>query len=126
MIFTGSVAGCQPLPLHALYSATKAFDLLFGEALAVELRDSGVDVLVLEPGSTATEFQEKAGEIAHAGEPVENVVATALDALGRRPTVVSGWWNWLRANLAMRLLPRPLVAHLARDVMESQTPSELR
>ena len=51
---------------------------------------------------------------------------TALDALGRRPTVVSGWWNWLRANLAMRLLPRPLVAHLARDVMESQTPSELR
>lgn len=126
IVITGSVAGRQPLPLHAVYSATKAFDLLFGEALAVELRDAGVDVLVLEPGSTATEFQEKAGEIAHAGEPVENVVATALDALGRRPTVVSGWWNWLRANLAMRLLPRPLVAHLARDVMESQTPSELR
>lgn len=126
IVVTGSVAGRQPLPLHALYSATKAFDLLFGEALAVELRGAGIDVLVLEPGSTETEFQEKAGETPHAGEPVGSVVAAALDALGRRPAVIPGWWNWLRANAAMRLLPRELVAHLARDVMARQTPPELR
>jgi len=126
IVVTGSVAGRQPLPLHALYSATKAFDLLFGEALAVELRGAGVDVLVLEPGTTDTEFQEKAGEIAHSGEPVHNVVATALEALGCRPAVIPGWWNWLRANVAMRLLPRELVAHLAREVMARQTPPEQR
>ena len=126
VVVTGSVAGRQPLPLHAVYSATKAFDLLFGEALAVELRDRGVDVVVLEPGSTTTEFQERAGEIAHAGQRVDEVVATALEALGRQPSVVAGWWNWLRANLAMRLLPRSVVAYAARDVMKAQTPPEMR
>jgi short-subunit dehydrogenase len=126
VIVTGSVAGRQPLPLHAVYAATKAFDLLFGEALSVELRDRGVDVLVLEPGPTDTEFQAEAGEIPHHGEPVADVVRTALDALGRQPSVVSGWWNWLRANLATRLGPRPLVAYAARDLMLQQTPPEMR
>ena len=41
-----------------------------------------------------------AGELPHAGEPPEQVVATALDALGRQPSVISGWFNWLRANAA--------------------------
>ncbi|MGH0029125.1 MAG: SDR family NAD(P)-dependent oxidoreductase [Myxococcota bacterium] len=126
VVITGSVAGRQPLPLHGVYSATKAFDLLLGESLFVELREHGVDVVVLEPGSTATEFQEVAGEIAHEGEPPQDVVRVALEALGRQPSVVSGWFNWLRANLAGRLAPRPFVAYLARDVMEKQTPEEMR
>jgi hypothetical protein len=126
VIVTGSVAGRQPLPLHGVYAATKAFDLLFGEALAVELAGRGVDVVVIEPGSTATEFQEVAGEIAHPGEPPEQVVAVALEALGRQPSVVSGWWNWLRANLGSRLLPRGLLAHAAADVMAKQTPPDMR
>lgn len=126
VVITGSVAGRQPLPLHGVYSATKSFDLLFGESLFVELRDQGVDVLVIEPGSTATEFQEVAGEIAHEGEPPQDVVRVALDALGRQPSVVSGWWNWLLANAATRLAPRPFVAFMARDVVAKQTPEELR
>ena len=125
VIITGSVAGRQPLPLHGVYSATKAFDLLFGESLAVEVRDRGIDVLVLEPGSTETEFQQVAGEIGHPGEPASAVVEVALDALGRQPSVVSGWWNWLRANAASRLAPRSLVAYAARDVMARQTPGEV-
>ena len=126
IVFTGSVAGRQPLPLHGTYSATKAFDLLLGESLFVELRAEGVDVLVLEPGSTETEFQEVAGEIAHAGERAEDVVEVALAALGGQPSVVSGWWNWVRATVASRFLPRPMVAYVARDVMAEQTPVEMR
>jgi short-subunit dehydrogenase len=126
VVITGSVAGRQPLPLHGVYSATKAFDLLFGEALAVELRDDGIDVLVLEPGSTETEFQQVAGEIAHAGESAAAVVRSALDSLGQQPSVVSGWFNWLCANLATRLLPRPLVAHIAEQVVARQTPGKMR
>jgi hypothetical protein len=125
VILTGSVAGRQPLPLHGVYSATKAFDLLFGEALAVELRDRGIDVLVLEPGSTESEFHEVARELPHPGEPASRVVEVALGALGRQPSVVSGWLNWLRANLGSRLLPRPLLAYLARDFMARQTPAGL-
>ena len=126
VVITGSVAGRQPLPLHGVYAATKAFDLFFGEALSVELERKGIDVLVVEPGSTETEFQEVAGEIPHSGESPEQVVRVALDALGRQPSVVSGWLNWLRANAATRLLPRSLVAHVAEDVMAAQTPDELR
>jgi short-subunit dehydrogenase len=126
VIIVGSVAGRQPLPLHGVYSATKAFDLLFGESLYVELRDRGVDVLVLEPGSTATEFQEMAGETSRGGEPPAAVVEVALDALGRQPSVVSGWFNWLRANVVARFAPRPMVAYVARDVVAEQTPPHLR
>jgi short-subunit dehydrogenase len=126
VIFSGSVAGAQPLPLHALYAATKAFDNLLAEGLWGELRGSGVDVLVLEPGSTETEFQEAAGEIAHGGESAEKVVRTALRALGRQPSVVSGVFNWLRANAGARLLPRSLLALLAKQVMAKQTPEDMR
>lgn len=124
VIFTGSVSGRQPLPLHSVYAATKAFDLFLAEALHVEQHGRGVDVLVVEPGTTETEFQEVAGELPHAGEGADAVVATALDALGRQPSVVSGWFNWLRANAAQRLAPRSLAVHLAHDYMRRQTPGD--
>jgi short-subunit dehydrogenase len=126
VIITGSVAGRQPLPLHNVYSASKSFDLLFGESLSVELKPLGIDVLVVEPGSTETEFQQAAGELAHKGESADKVVGVAFAALGQQPSVISGWLNWLRANLASRLGPRPLVAHVARHVMAIQTPSDMQ
>src|SRR5271156_3150294 len=116
VIIVGSVAGRQPLPLHAVYSATKGFDLLFGEGLWGELRGTGIDALVIEPGPTATEFQAVAGE---------NVVRVALDALGKQPSVISGWFNWVRAN-AVRMVPRSTAAIIAKRVVEGQTPQELR
>jgi short-subunit dehydrogenase len=126
VIITGSVAGRQPLPLHGIYAATKAFDLFLGEALWGELRGSGIDVVVLEPGSTETEFQEVAGEIPHEGESAADVVAVAIEALGRQPSVISGWFNYLRANAVTRLASRTLVNCIAKDVMEKQTPIALR
>jgi len=126
VIFTGSVAGRQPLPLHGVYSATKAFDQLLGEALYVEQRRFGIDVLVVEPGSTETEFHGVAGELPHEGGSPEAVVETALEALGRQPSVVSGWWNWLRANAAQRIAPRSLLVHLAHEYTRRQTPEDLQ
>jgi short-subunit dehydrogenase len=126
VVVTGSVAGMQPLPLHNVYAATKAFDRFLGEALFVELRAQGIDVVVVEPGPVETEFQQVARELPHPGEAPEAVVELALRSLGRQPSVVSGWWNWLRGNAAMRLGPRALVGFAARDVMASQTPEELR
>ncbi len=125
IVITGSVAGRQGLPLHGVYSATKAFDLLFGESLAVELEDQGIDVLVLEPGSTETEFQQVANETPHPGESAAEVVAVALAALGRHHSVISGWSNWLRANAAGRLAPRRLVTSVAEELMAAQTPEHL-
>ena len=126
VIITGSAAGHQPIPYHAAYSASKAFALFFGEALFVELRDQGVDVLVLEPGPVATEFQEAASEIDHGGEPPATQVEEALVSLGVSPSVIPGWWVWLRANFAQRVGSRPLTAYLARGFMEARTPPEMR
>lgn len=126
VLFTGSLAAKQPMPLHATYAASKAFVALFGEALWAELRGSGVDVLVVEPGTTATAFQSVAGEIEHEGATPEEVVGLALERLGRQPSVGVGWWRWLRGNLGMRLLPRSLLARVAHDVVAKQTPPELR
>lgn len=98
----GSTAGFQPGPYMAGYYASKAFVNSFTEALAFELRGTGVTATVSCPGATATEFFEVAGnkktklfeggtmsarEVAegayramHAGDPV--VVHGARNKLG--------------------------------------------
>jgi len=126
IFFTGSAAGRQPLPLHSVYAATKAFDLFLGEALWAELRASNIEVVVLEPGSTETEFQDVAGEIAHPGQSAEEVARRGLRALGDQPSVMTGWFNWIRAQIASRLLTRPISVHVAHSVMAKQTPEDLR
>src|SRR5882672_3731865 len=48
-----STAAFQPGPNQAVYCATKAYVLSFTEALAKEVRGSGVRVSCLAPGATA-------------------------------------------------------------------------
>lgn len=60
ILITGSVVSTAPNPYQAVYGATKAFVMSFGEALRYELKDSGVTVTVLQPGATDTEFFERA------------------------------------------------------------------
>lgn len=126
VIITGSAAGHQPIPYHAAYAASKAFALFFGEALSIEVRDQGVDVLVLEPGSVAGAFQAAASEIDHGGAPPADQAREALESLGVATSVIPGWWVWLRANLAQRLGTRRLTAYLARGFMQPRTPPEMR
>jgi len=125
VVITGSVAGNQPMPRAATYSASKGFARLFGESLWGELRGTGVDVVVLEPGRTETEFHAVAGEIPHPGESPAKVVQVALEALGRQPSVVSGWFNWIRAQ-ATRILPRSTVVLVADGVTAKITPTDMR
>ena len=56
----GSIGSLLPCPLNSVYAATKAYVLSFGEALAGELRGTGVTVTTLCPGATRTEFHERA------------------------------------------------------------------
>lgn len=126
VLFTGSASGYQPLPLRAAYAASKAFDRILGESLWGELRAANIDVTVLDPGSTQTEFQAMAGEVPHPGDAVEGVARAGLEALGQQPSVLVGWWNWLRANIATRLLTRPIAIHAAHHMMEAQTPEDMR
>lgn len=62
IVNVASLAGLQPGgPGMAVYYATKSYVVSFSRALARELRGSGVSLTTLCPGSTHTEFEEKAG-----------------------------------------------------------------
>jgi len=97
----------------ALYSATKAFDLVLAEGLWYELRDRGVDVVAIRPGSTRTpgwqSTQPPEGDIEGVMEP-EDVVREALAALGTTPSITAGAAN-RKAEALFRSMPR-------RDVIE--------
>jgi short-subunit dehydrogenase len=60
VLITGSEMSTAPNPYQAVYGATKAFVMSFGEALRYELKDTGVTVTVLQPGATDTNFFERA------------------------------------------------------------------
>jgi short-subunit dehydrogenase len=55
-----SIAAYAPTPNNATYSASKAFVASFSEALAEEMRGTGVTVTVVCPGFTRTDFQSTA------------------------------------------------------------------
>ncbi|WP_247827358.1 SDR family NAD(P)-dependent oxidoreductase [Arthrobacter antioxidans] len=123
LVNVASTAGFQPVPLMAVYGATKAYVRSFTAAVAWETRDTGLRVTALCPGATRTEFFDVVGsDDAKVGryQSPEQVVRTALRALdGRRtpPVVVSGAANRVGAALG-RLAPTrlglPLTAALMR------------
>jgi short-subunit dehydrogenase len=94
LIFVSSLNAQAPIANSSVYTATKAFDLFFGGALWWELRDTGVDVLVLQPGPTRTGFQAKAQtQLATWAMEPEEVAAEALAALGTSAFHIAGERN---------------------------------
>lgn len=112
-----STAAFQPGPGMAVYFATKACVLAFGEALAEELRGSGVTVTTLCPGPTRTNF----GKIAnfrggdHLTRHAMSAAAVARyghEAFRRgRVLAIPGLSNRL-LTLLVRLLPRLVVRRM--------------
>jgi len=119
IVITASTAAFQPTPFFAAYGATKAFDLMFAEALWAELCPHGVDVIALCPGYTRTEFQQVAGinkEFAGAWREPEQVVETCLRKLGKGPSAIDGILNAIMARGA-KLVPERLAIMAAYGVL---------
>jgi short-subunit dehydrogenase len=117
-----SNAAFQPVPYLAVYAATKSLGLSFTEALATELRGTGVNLQALCPGLTETEFFEAARtgkELLVNKLPrmtAEQVVASSLRGLDRgRLTVITGLPNRLLAA-AVRFAPRGLARRVASEL----------
>lgn len=114
IVNVSSMAGFQPAPYNATYGATKAYVNSFTEALAEELRGTGVRVQALCPGFTRTEFQQRAGIDASQVpalawmEPRE-VVTASLDGLRRGSVIVVPGVANRTATTLTSLLPRRLV-----------------
>src|SRR3984893_11239323 len=92
ILIVASTAAFQPVPYISTYAATKGFDLLFAEGIAEEVRRHGVHVCALCPGSTASEFNEVAGQPRLGGpqESNDKVARVGLEALAAgEPRVIS-------------------------------------
>jgi short-subunit dehydrogenase len=120
-----STAGFMPGPLMSTYYATKAFVLSYSDALAEELRGTGVSMTCLCPGPTRTGFQARAGaRRAGAGElgamESEAVARAGLDgALSGRRRVVPGLINKL-STWVPRVLPRNVLTALVGRIQRSR------
>jgi len=119
-----STAAFQPGPLMAVYYATKAYVLSFSEAIANELRNSGVTVTCFCPGAKHTGFAKRAGTensrlFKQVGAmPAEKVARDGYRALMQGRTVaISGAHNWVIAQ-SVRFTPRKIVTAVSRWVAE--------
>jgi len=117
-----SSAGFLPIPLSAVYAATKAYVTSFSEALRAELYGTGVSVCTLCPGPVVTEFQQVAkreGVQPNIGPQflvvtVEQVARDAFAALeADRPLVIPGAAMKL-LMLVARLMPMSILRWVAR------------
>ena len=120
ILILASTAAFQAVPFISAYAATKAFDLLFAEGIAEELRTFGVRVCALCPGSTNTEFQQVAEQPDRAfrsAETAEKVARVGLEALAAgKSYVISGAKNRLLME-SQRVAPRSFVAKMAAKMM---------
>jgi uncharacterized protein len=113
IINIASVVAFQPFPHFAVYAASKAFVLSFTEALAEEVKGTGVRVLALCPGAAKTEmnvFSQNKGLLGKLPSlSADQIVRTALRAAeGGRVVKIVGWLNRMLV-FQNRFMPRVAV-----------------
>jgi short-subunit dehydrogenase len=116
-----SIAAFQPGPRLAVYYATKAYVLSFSEAIAEEVKGTGVTITTLCPGPTKTHFEDTArlkGSELFKGRlmTAEEVARIGYMAMmqGRR-TVIPGIKNRI-FSMGVRFVPIRVAAYLASYV----------
>ena len=126
-----SLAAFQPGPLMALYYATKSYVLSFSEAIANELKDTGVTVTAFCPGPTKTLFQEtvsasnKEGKIAfNMGCPKEVTLYGYKAMLKGKTYAIPGKFNKFLALLP-RFLSRNASTKIVRKIQEKNRINEM-
>lgn len=103
-----SVYSFSPVPMQAVYSASKAFMLSFSSALQDELKDKNIQVSVVCPGITQTEFRTRAGIIdkKNSGMTAEKVAEIAFAEMQKgKHVIVPGFENKVFAFISKHLPP---------------------
>ncbi len=119
-----SLAAFQPGPLMSLYYATKGYILSFSEAIANELKGTGVTVTALCPGPTKTSFQEVVASASSENKITFNMAsAKAVAAYGYRAmksgktVAIPGGLNKILGTLP-RFIPRNMATKIVRRIQE--------
>lgn len=117
LILLSSASALQGSALVQHYAASKAYILTLAEGLWYEMRPYGVDVLGLMPGSTnmpAIYVGDPDLSEAYIMQP-KDVAVEALNALGKQPSLISGFRNRLNFFLLTRVLSRKLGTQIVGD-----------
>ncbi len=115
IVNVASTAAFQPMPYQASYAATKAFVLSFTEAVAEEVRGTGVRVMAAHPGATATGFFDRTTVSINPrfADASVGVAARTLDDFARgRAVSFPGRVSQRTGVWASRVLPRTTVTRL--------------
>lgn len=125
IVLLSSLSAMRGSALVASYAATKAWNLILAESLWDELRDTGVDVLGVLPGTTRTpgllSSAPQAGlATANLMEPAD-VAREALDALGHVPSVIPSEAN-RESEAFLSSLDRAEAIKTMGDVMRATYP----
>lgn len=114
VINTASLAGFMPLGNFAVYAATKSYVLSYSIALAAELKDKGIKVCALCPGSVSTEFANVASNGARkevkGGYPPQKVVKKCLRHAFKGKKMSLSQPKWKITAFMSRFVGRYLVA----------------
>lgn len=119
-----STASFQPGPFMAVYFATKHYVLAFSDAIAEELKGSGVTVTTLCPGPTTSGFQAAAGmQDAAMVKGKKLPTAEQVAQYGYRQmmqgkrVVIHGWVNRIMA-ISAKMLPTPLGSAITKRITQ--------
>ncbi|MFT5207193.1 MAG: short-subunit dehydrogenase [Candidatus Omnitrophota bacterium] len=119
-----SSGGFLPGPLQAVYFASKAYAVSFSQAIANELKDSGITVTALCPGLTDTEFGDVAGVSHTQSFRIKAASADAVAKAGYQAMLkgkvleIPGFLPKLGVNLLFRYFPRSWITWASRKAME--------
>ena len=125
-----SIAGFEPGPLMSVYYATKAYVISFTEAISVELKGTGVNILALCPGPTDTGFEDAAS--AKSSGLFKNMKVASAEKVVRysyrklkkgRVLVIQGFVNKL-VPFASRFVPRAFMRKCVYKVMKARRVSK--
>jgi uncharacterized protein len=121
IIIISSSSAFQPLPLMAVYAASNAALLSWGEALGAELGDEAIDVLTVCPGGMQTKFQSSAGVREVEGEKLQSpddVAVIVLAALAKGTGTVHTAFRSFAMSMLARGLSRKMSVMLWHRMME--------
>lgn len=118
-----STASYMPGPLQATYFATKAFVSSFSQAIAEELKGTGVTVTALEPGAVDTEFLETANltgtKLGTGSVSADTVAKIGYDAmLAGKLTIINDPKLRFALGWIMPYMPRKMKLKMVRAMQE--------
>ena len=122
-----SMVGLMPAPWSSVYGGTKHYVLGFSNAIAHELKGSGVSVTCFCPGNTKTLFWERAGaqdaKANKRGDMVMDAAAAAklgYKALAKGKTTAAAGLQYSLAMFGLRFMPRNMVCSISNDTLKPE------